>query len=298
MCSSCLLSVCLKNFDDGHCLALKGGKLDFSSTGKTFVRHDHSLQLQETLWRRPDFSPLRWRAIIAGMLVSLAMLFTLSLLVISARVFDDANLGNARPFPWQATWHGLVVVLSAGVGGYVAARICGLNRMIDAGMHSLVTWSSYVLVLAFVVPNALGWAVDAGFWDHARGDGNTLSALTETGDSAFERELAVLIEAEPIYSESITPYTGSLLMRRIENAKKQAAINELVATMGFDQGRAVALVDRALALAKSSRNTENVNPEIDEINAWWVFMAVVLSLAGSLIGGAFAATAPRRLMLY
>jgi uncharacterized integral membrane protein len=282
---------------DRRCLTPLIDKQIFNSKHR-FMTPDHAPRLQQSCFRRSDFSPVHWKAIIAGALVGLAVLFTLTLLILDASLFAESNLTNADRFPWQATWHGIVVIVSAGVGGYVGARMCGLNRMIDAGLHALLTWSAFVLLLTLVVPIGLPWSVDSGFRNYARGDGSKLGVLNEIGDSKFERELAVLLSNDVTYLASSSPHTRSLLKRRIENAKIQAAISELVASMAFDQTHAVMLVDRAAARAKRSREAEHFNAVIDENNAWWAFITASLSLTASLIGGVFAATAAGRRMRF
>lgn len=110
------------------------------------------------------FSPLSWGAIFASLAVGLGV-NTLLMMVGVAAGLTATQATNAMEGVSMATgiWTGLSMLISAFIGGYVAAKLSGLKRRSDGILHGLVAWGATLLTFAFLATTATGNMLGSAF---------------------------------------------------------------------------------------------------------------------------------------
>ncbi len=117
----------------------------------------HAVETNSLFVRRRYFPAINWGAIIAGIVVGMATQIVLALLGVAAGLSVIARIGQGADVAmWVALWQGVSMLAAAFVGGYVAARMSGLQRNGDGMLHGLVTWGATTLLAASLASSGLG----------------------------------------------------------------------------------------------------------------------------------------------
>jgi len=255
---------------------------------------DPALAAQAAASRRPLFPAIRWSAIIAGVAVGLSVQLVLTLLGIATGLTSvDASRVNDVSATAPLVWAAVSMLISAFIGGYVAARMSNLKRKVDGVLHGAVSWAVTTLLFAVlatsvggsllsgvftsVVPNVARATVSAG------GGGNLANAL--------KNQLGVNVDQN----------TLRRLQDDIQAGRRDDAVQLMTGSMNMDQNRAETVVDQALIVSGSPEQaspqgratTDNALRKAGTA-AWSVFFAVLLSLIVGICGGLLGAMGARR----
>lgn len=127
------------------------------------------------------FSPLSWGAIFASLAVGLGV-NTLLMMVGVAAGLTATQAKDATEGVSIATgiWTGLSMLISAFIGGYVAAKLSGLKRRTDGILHGLVAWGATLLTFAFLATTATGNMLGSAFSVFGQNP-NIAAQVSETG---------------------------------------------------------------------------------------------------------------------
>lgn len=244
--------------------------------------------------RRPMFSAVRWGAVLAGVAVGLSIQLLLTLLGIASGIStasvteDDSVTAGTGPLLWA----GVSMVVSAFVGGYVAARMSGLKRRIDGVLHGAVSWAVTTLLFAALATTIGGAMVGSVF--------TSMNQVAQAQEQVAEGQgpLAAFLREQFGLVDVIT---RAQLEQFLQNGERQAAVNLLTARTGMDERRASAVVDQALILAGAP---QAASPQTRQqaramlrgagVAAWVVFGAVALGLLLGIGGGTLGVAASRR----
>jgi hypothetical protein len=253
---------------------------------------DATLATRSPGMRRILFPAVRWGAVFAGVAVGVSIQLVLSLLGLATGLSNiDVNQGQGISSTGPLLWAALSMLISALVGGYVAARMSGLKRRADGIMHGAVSWAVTTLMFATLATSVSGAMVSGIFNNVAP----TLTQSAGAGDTALTSMLRGQV------GNGLDANTMQRLMRDIQAGRRDDAISLLSGSGGMDPARAGNVVDQALILSgsperasPSARQAANRAVEVAGTTAWLVFLAVALSLVLSLIGGALRAIGARR----
>lgn len=254
--------------------------------------------------RRRYFPAISWGGIVAGIIVGLAIQLVLTLLGIAAGL-TAFGLGATPPAgevpAWVGAWQSVSVLIAAFVGGYVAARMSGLQRKGDGMLHGLVAWGATTLIVALVTTSALGALL-------GRGPAAALSALggngaTTQSQAAGNPELGARIDelvrnatAQSTLDAQTTAQTMQQLQRHVLAGERAPAIDLLVRTTGMPPDQATAIVDDALAFVRSPLAAPaGETAEAAGVMSWWMFGAAILSMLLGIVGGLAGAAGTRRM---
>ncbi|MES2947788.1 MAG: hypothetical protein V4858_04520 [Pseudomonadota bacterium] len=252
------------------------------------------LEQAGALARRPLFSAVRWGAIFAGVAVGVSMQLLLTVLGIASGLSTTDVTRGETVGTGPLIWAGISMLIAAFVGAYVAARVSGLKRKVDGILHGVVSWAVTTLMFAILATSAGGSLLSGVFSTLGAGGGTTMN-----GGSTLGNGLGGVLQRLGI--TNVTPEAMQTLQGHIRSGNREEAIQYMVGTMGLDQSRAATIVDQALILSGSpeqasvqSRTAADQAVDAASIAAWTVFLAVTISLALSVAGGAFGATGARR----
>jgi hypothetical protein len=243
--------------------------------------------------RRPLFPVIRWSAILAGVAVGFSVQMALTLLGVASGLSSiDVTQGEtvgAGPLIWA----GISMLISAFVGGYVAARMSGLKRKIDGVLHGVVSWAVATLLFATLATSVGGSMLSGVFGNLMQGMAST------TANGASAGGVASMLKSR--IGGNINPTTLQTLQQLIQGGRRDEAVQYMAGSMGVDRSRAETIVDQALILSGSP---EQASPQgrsaadravgTASTAAWTVFLAVALSLALGVAGGALGAVGARR----
>lgn len=240
--------------------------------------------------RRPLFPAIRWGAVLAGVAVGISVQLALTLLGIatglsSTQVTEGETIGSG-----PLLWAGFSMLISAFVGGYVAARMSGLKRRADGILHGAVSWAVTTILFAVVATSMGGTLVNSVFSGVTRASTATASN-GETPLSAMMRGQLGNMNADQMRQ----------FQAAIQAGQRDQAIRQLVDVMNVEPVRAATIVDQALILSgtpaaaspQSRAQTESAMRNAG-MAAWVVFLAVALSLAVGIAGGARGVAGSRR----
>lgn len=251
--------------------------------------------------RRNYFPAINWGGIIAGIIVGLAIQLVLALLGLAAGLSAmDAAASDVSA--WVGAWQSVSVLIAAFVGGYVAARMSGLQRKTDGMLHGLVAWGATTLLVAMLTTSAVGALFGRALPTAslaALGNG-TEAAAAETSPELKARldELLGNATAQSRLDAQATAQTMQQLQQHVQNGDRLPAIDLLVRTTGMPEDQATAIVDDALAFVASPLSGSEVAgsaPEAVSVVSWWVFGAAIVSMLLGIIGGLAGAIGTRRM---
>jgi hypothetical protein len=159
-----------------------------------------------------------------------------------------------------AVWQTVSMLLAALVGGYVAARLCGLRRTADGVLHGAVSWGATTVLYAALATTALGTLTAGMFGLLTPGTERTAST------AAFA-----------------APGDRDQVQRTLES-------------IGLSADQARAAIDKLNAPAASAPARQQVEDAADTVGTatGWLTGTVLLSLVLSTVGGAMGARGTRR----
>jgi hypothetical protein len=241
--------------------------------------------------RRPLFPAIRWGAVLAGVAVGISVQMVLTLLGVATGLSatDLAQGGGMGIGP--LLWAGFSMLVSAFVGGYVAARMSGLKRRTDGVLHGAVSWAVTTILFAVLATSIGGTLVSSVF--------NNVSQLARAGASGgSDSPLTAIVRSQ---GGRMDADAMKRLQQLLSNGQRDEAIQLVSNSMGIGPDRAATVVDQALIFSGSPQNaspqakaaTENAMQKAG-IAAWVVFIAVALALAIGIGGGALGAAGSRR----
>lgn len=126
------------------------------------------MEVERTMQQQSSIADTRikWGAIFAGWVVGLAtqMMLTLLGLAIGAWSIDLRESEGMNGIPLgTGIWTGVSVLVSAFVGGYVAARLAGAYDRMDGFYHGATVWALNWLAFAWLTTTALSFMIGGIF---------------------------------------------------------------------------------------------------------------------------------------
>ncbi|NMG65922.1 hypothetical protein GPA19_13300 [Azoarcus indigens] len=228
-----------------------------------------------TVESSPLINGIHWSAIFAGLAVGLGVHLLLMLAGIAAG-FAVYGAG-ARPDGGSvsvaaAVWNTLSMLISAFVGGYVAARSSGLRRSSDGMLHGVVSWGATMLFFAVITGSLTGNAVTGMFGMAAS---TSTAAVAQADDS-----------------------TVGELFASLERGDRASAVNLLRDRLGLSEEQAGRAADQAMAMmgrtsAGAQPGTVNDAAQAASIASTWLSVAILLSLMAGAAGGTVGARSAR-----
>jgi hypothetical protein len=222
---------------------------------------------------RASFLNIRWSAIFAGLAVGLASNMLLMMLGTAAGLafFDIDGADGGMSVPLAASiWNTVSMVISAFIGGYVAARGSGLKRVSDGVLHAASAWGMTLLLAVFMASTVSGATFNAMF-------------------PSLQQEQNVSDTARAIGS--------------IEQGDRQTAVDALQRNLGISAYQAQEIVDQVLALSgreeqvgASGRAAAQETLRAATLVSLWLTVATLLSLLAALGGGVAGAQGSRRVL--
>lgn len=256
------------------------------------------LEQANALARRPFFAAIRWGAVWAGVAVGISVQLVLTLLGIASGLSTTDVVRGETIGSGPLIWAGISMPIAAFIGAYVAAHVSGLKRKVDGILHGLVSWAVATLLFATLATSAGGSLMSGVFNALSLGNGSNGTAANG-GSNGGSTGLAGMLQRLGI--SNVNPASLQTLQGYIQAGRREDAVQFMVNSMGVDQSRAGTIVDQALILSGSPEQASvqgRVKAErvVDTAStaAWTVFLAVALSLALGVAGGAFGANGSRR----
>lgn len=221
---------------------------------------------------RSAFLNVRWSAIFAGLAVGIASNMLLMLLGTAAGLsfFDFGETGTGQSFPVVASlWNSLTMIISAFIGGYIAARGSGLRRGFDGILHGAAAWGMTLLLGVFLASSVTGATFEAIF--------PSLQGRT-VQDSAQ-------------------------VIGNLDRGNRQEAVDALQRSLGLSNEQAQQLIDQGLALSgRGNEADERGRAAAQEtlhtatMVSIWLTLSIALSLVAALAGGAAGIHGSRRVL--
>lgn len=241
------------------------------------------------------FPLMNWGSIFAGLVAGLATYILLTLMGVATGLSAvdlnarDAGIDNIST--WTTAWSGISMLISAFVGGYVAARMSGLRRKLDGIMHGVVVWGATTLLFVALSASATAKVFGGAFSSLIQPAQPATAAQGAQNPSMLLERLRSSLMPD-INSSALTNENMERLQTMIANNDRQGAIDFMTFTMGVDANQSTEIVDRLLVasgspeLASPQTRTE-MNRTVDVASSalWILFFAVLLSAASSMAGG-------------
>lgn len=242
--------------------------------------------------RRPLFPVIRWGAVLAGVAVGLSVQLVLALLGIASGLSAiNITQGETPSTTGPLLWAALSMLISAFIGGYVAARMSGLKRKVDGVLHGAVSWAVTTLLFALLATSVTGSLLSGIF--------NTVGPNMTRSSAGASSAVGAMLKGQ--LGANVEQAAVQRLQRDIQTGRRNDAIQLMTSSMGIDRSRAETIVDQALILAghseqasPQSRAAAEQAVETAGTAAWMVFLAVALSLAVGIGGGVLGAVGARR----
>jgi hypothetical protein len=245
--------------------------------------------------RRPLFPAVRWGAVFAGVAVGVSVQLALTLLGIASGLSAiDVEQGEGVGIG-PLIWAGLSMLVAAFVGAYVAARMTGLKRKVDGVLHGVVSWAVATLLFATLATSA-GGSMLSGVFSAMKIVSGAAANSTASSDGGG---VAAMLKSQ--IGGTVSPAALQTLQQHIQAGRRDEAIQYMTNTMGVEPVRAGTIADQALILtglperaSPQARASADRALGIASTAAWTVFLAVALSLAFGIAGGALGAVGARR----
>ncbi|SNS35467.1 hypothetical protein SAMN06265795_102348 [Noviherbaspirillum humi] len=240
--------------------------------------------------RRPLLPAIRWGAVLAGVAVGISVQLALTLLGIAAGLSSlEPAEGNGGPGVGSLLWAGLTMLVSAFVGGYVAARMSGLKRKSDGVLHGAVSWAVTTILFA-VMATSIGSSMLSGVFSN-------MGQMARGALTVPDSPLAAMLHSQ---AGRLDAAAMADLQRAIRSGDREAAVQRLTLA-GVPQERAGIIADQALIISGLPANASaggraNADNAVRTVGAtaWIVFGAVALALVLGISGGALGAAGSRR----
>lgn len=256
---------------------------------------EHSIG-PSTLTRRPLVPTIRWGAVLAGVAVGVSTQLALTLLGIASGLSATDIAEGDGPGAGPLIWAGVSMLIAAFVGGYVAARMSGLKRKVDGVLHGVVSWAVTTLLFATLATQAGTSMFGTVFNNMAP------AAVNAAGQAASGQGGSGMLDMlRSQLGPNVNPEALKTLQGHIQAGRRDDAVRQLTGTMGVEQGKANTIVDQALILSGSPQQASPQGKQqadravaMASGAAWTVFLAVAISLALGIAGGAMGAIGARR----
>ncbi|MBA2351836.1 MAG: hypothetical protein H0V78_08620 [Burkholderiales bacterium] len=253
---------------------------------------------------------IRWSAILAGLVVGLATHMLLTLLGVAAGLtaVDPMAQDAVGNIPVAAgIWNGLSMLVAAFVGGFIAARMCGLSRLSDGLLHGFVSWGATTLLLAYLTTTAVTGAIGSAFGfigQSVQTIGQTVAEPGTPADVNLPDSLAAALGS--LIKGTDNPGAGEIttdslaeVQRLLRAGNRQGAIDVMVKQMGFSQERANQVATQATTLlgkATPQQARETADQAVSTLAkaSWWLFFGILLSMVLGIAGGAVGVRSLRR----
>ncbi|WP_341928616.1 hypothetical protein [Methyloversatilis discipulorum] len=223
----------------------------------------------------PPHSGIHWSAVFAGLAVGLSAHLLMMLIGIAAgfAVYGTGERPDGGSISMvAASWNTFNMLVSAFVGGYVAARCCALKRGSDGLLHGIVSWGATMLFFAILTGSLTG------------------NAVTGALGVASVRSAAV--------AEGAAPSSIGQLIDRVNAGDREGAVALMRDRFGLTDEQAQQAVDEAMAMLgpDGTRTAEGLNDaaKTASIVSTWLSVAILLSLLSAAAGGALGARSTRK----
>lgn len=256
---------------------------------------DPALAAQGALSRRPLFSAIRWSAIFAGVAVGLGVQLILTLLGVAVGLASTSvTQGPGVGTTGTLVWAGISMLISAFVGGYVAARMSNFKRKADGVLHGAVSWAVTTLLFVWLA-TSVGGSLLSGIFTNV-----VPSAAQAAVSSGGAGNLASTLKNQ--FGINADQGTLRRLQNDIQAGRRDDAVQLMTGSMNVDRARAETIVDQALIVSGSPEQASpqaraTANSAINKASgaAWGIFIAVLLSLIVAIGGGLLGAMGSRRM---
>lgn len=243
----------------------------------------------QTVSRRPYFSAIRWGAIFAGVVSGTASYLLLALLglAVGLTAVDPTATEPVGAVPLgTGIWTGVSMLVGAFIGGYVAGHASGLARSMDGMLHGFVAWAVTTLLYVVLATTALGAVLGGTF----RIISQTVQAAAPAvqqggGQSALDQLRAMIGQGGDV---QISAEALRSVQQALAAGDREKAVDIMVNQMGIERENATRIADQ-LAPLMSEQNLRQAAAEATETltaTSWWLFIALLLSLALGIAGGA------------
>lgn len=258
--------------------------------------------------RRPYFSAIRWTAILGGLVAGMGSYMLLALLGVATgltAVDPQASRPAAGVPMGMGIWTGLITLIAAFIGGYIAARMSGLSRASDGMLHGFINWAATMVFFAFLATSALSMILGGTFALLGQG----LQGAGSAAGQAMEQQGAgggLTGQLERIITGteagSISGEDMGAVQQRLQAGDRQGALDYMTNQMGFSQQRANQVADLAAPLFGGEVGQQAQQAAGSTVTAltaasWWLFVALALSLVAALFGGRMGIKAQSNRML-
>lgn len=248
--------------------------------------------------RRPYFSAIRWTAILGGLVGGMGSYMLLALLGVATgltAVDPRAAEPAAGVSMGMGIWTGLITLVSAFIGGYIAARMSGLSRTSDGMLHGFINWAATMVLFAFLATSAVSMILGGTFamlGQGLQGAGSAAGQAMESQQQGTGAGLTGQLERIITGSEggSISGTDMGAVQQRLQAGDRQGAVDYMTNQMGFTQERANQVADLASPLFGGELGQQAQQAASTTVSAltaasWWLFVALALSLVAALFGG-------------
>lgn len=248
--------------------------------------------------RKNVFPWFSWSAIFGGLASGMATFILLALLGMAAGVtaIDPQAAEPVGNVPMLAgLWTGISMLLSAFVGGYVAARLSGLSRRSDGILHGFVVWGVNTLFFVFLVTTSVGSLLGGVFnvaGQSIRGITGAAGEVATSPQTQGQSPLQALLGGVNIDQQSM-----NALQERISTGDRQGAIDVMVNQMGMEPDRANTVADQAMkaqgALRQLPPGEQIAETAVSGLTraSWWLFAGTLFSMILGIVGGFVGAKA-------
>ncbi len=243
--------------------------------------------------RRPYFSAIRWTAILGGVIAGLGSYMLLALLGVAMGLtaIDPQAAEPVRGVPvGMGIWTGLITLVAAFIGGYIAARMSGLARTSDGMLHGFMNWAATTVLFAFLATTAVSAVLGGTF--AMLGQSLQTAATAEGGQQQEVGGIGAQLQRIITGSEGgqISAEDLDVIQQYMQAGDRQAAIDHMVNNMGFTQQRANQMADMASPLftgelGQQAQQAAGTAVDTMATASWWLFVGLALSLVVALIGG-------------
>lgn len=192
---------------------------------------------------------IRWSAIFAAFVVGLALqtVLTLAGLGFGAWAIDLHEADPTEGIPaGAAVWTGVSLLMSAFLGGYLSARLCGSHHRRDGVYHGIVFWGANWLVLVVLTTTAMATMIGGAFSIFAATLRTLEPGLSNAASAAVSRTAGrITLSADDVRREieSVVRATGKPDLERNAVAGDRGRMLE----QGRQQGLLSRITDQSLA---------------------------------------------------
>ncbi len=238
------------------------------------------------------FTTICWSAVLAGVAIAVSVQLVLMMLGVASGV-AHANLAFSETLGYGALmWASVSMLIASFVGAYVAGRMSGLRRKIDGILHGVISWAVSIL-LALILAMTTGGSLISGLVSNVIQGGIVVAPPGANVASMLNQQLGPTMESA----------TLRVLQEHILSGRRDQAIDFLNSTMNVQRERAAGIVDQALILSGSSQqaSAEGRAAEAQTIKnfhtaSWISFVAMLLAVVLSCLGGALGALGSQRII--